>query len=117
MIIRSSVGPLMVCLFFQNLTPAHKLINDNRRKRLEDEYAATASNTAFVTNNTNNNNPEQPGGQLYTQLAGMCTSLLRNEQTLLSMLQNQTGRGNQGNQHFLCLSNQILYKPISHLHK
>ena len=36
------------------------------------------------------------GEQLQSQLASMCTSLLRNEQTLLSMLQNQNQSGNGG---------------------
>lgn len=69
-----------------NLTPAHKLIHDNKRKRQRSAQFEGDVTDASAT-------VSRPDEQLQSQLASMCTSLLRNEQTLLSMLQNQSSAG------------------------
>lgn len=76
-----------------NLTPAHKLIqdNNNRRKqrpREQEQQQLPVRKPALK--------PFEPGkvkqgnsDEVQSQLATICSSLLRNEQTLLQMLQNQ----------------------------
>ncbi|XP_065668870.1 pericentriolar material 1 protein isoform X3 [Hydra vulgaris] len=62
-----------------NLTPAHKLVSDCKIK-----------NSLYPNNNNQQLATQSPSTEmLHTQLASMCNSLLRNEQTLLSMLQSQ----------------------------
>ena len=61
------------------MTPAHKLIDDSKYKNRAKPVVKEKESTDGV----------KPQEEVHSQLATICSSLLKNEQTLLQMLQNQ----------------------------
>ena len=77
------------------MTPAHKLIQDNNNRRKQRQIQQQQHQQQQLPIRKPALKPierlkmNEGGEEVQSQLATICSSLLRNEQTLLQMLQNQ----------------------------